>query len=146
MTISRIIISIALLFLTTNFFGQPTDTVSTKIIGKWLLVRHTLVEKGVSTNKLTSNQTYTYQFNKDGTYNITYKDKKYGANVTAGKWKKIENGKKISLYENTDVPDDPMVLIGDHDLKIIKLSSTDFVTEEYLFSEDPIGTSYYKKQ
>lgn len=134
------------LLLSSFIFGQTTDSVSIKLTGKWLLVKHTLLENGKLINKITPNQIYTYEFNADGTYQVSYFDKQLGTTLNAGKWKIIDNENKIHFYDNTDVPDDPMISIGDHDLTIIKLTSTEFITEEYLFSEDPIGKSYYIHQ
>ena len=136
-----------ILFLfATNTYGQIIDSTSSKVVGKWLLVKHTLPEKGKEKNFLTANDIYTQEFNADGTYQAKWFDKKLGATVNEGKWKLIDNGRKIHLYNISDVPDDPIILISDHDLSIIKLTTTEFVTEEYLFTEAPIGRSYYEKQ
>lgn len=135
------------LIVITNFsFGQTIDTNSTKITGKWILVKHILLENGKLSNKLTNNQTFTYEFNIDGTYTWKCIDKSYGITTFKGKWEIADNGRTIHLYDNSDEPDDPKVTIADHDLKIINLTATEFITEEYLFSENPIGKSYFKKQ
>ena len=132
------------LFFSLFAFGQSSSNSPTKMIGKWLLVKHTILENGKLSNKLTTDEVYTYEFNRNGSYKVVYKDNKYGMNTNMGKWKIV--GNKIRLYNITDVPDDLQTLISDHTLPIVKLTTTEFVTSEHLFSEGQAGTSYYTKK
>jgi hypothetical protein len=127
--------------------GQTTDTFSVKLVGKWMLIKHTIPDKGgKSINRLAPDETTTYEFSKDGTYKVTYKDKT-GMAVNKGKWKVTDKGKKIHLYNNKAVSPDSKVIIPESDDKtIIKLTAMELVLQEYRFDEQPIGTSYYTKQ
>ena len=127
-------------------FAHQTDTTQSKLVGKWLLVKHLITEGGRTTNEVTANENYTYNFAANGTYSITYTNKKNESSTTyKGKWKLTNAGKTLFLYNNT-LPTDPKQLVADKNLPITKLSATDFVTKELLFAMDMKGTSYYKKQ
>ena len=126
--------------------AQPGNDPASKLKGKWLLVKHTLTEKGKTDDLLTSNEVYTYDFAANGTYEVSYTNKKNeSTTVYKGKWKILNAGKKLRLYDNT-LPSDPGRLVADKNLPIIKLTSDEFVTKELLFGMDLLGTSYYKKQ
>lgn len=102
--------------------------------------------RGKTSNEITSNEKYTYEFAVNGTYSVNYINKKNESNTTyKGKWKLINAGKTLFLYAVT-LPSDPKQLVGDGHLPVIKLSATEFVTKELLFAMDMKGTSYYKKQ
>jgi hypothetical protein len=145
MTFSRILLLGVFLFISSLTFAQTTDSASTKIIGKWLLVKHLLNENGTVKNKLTVDQTYTYEFFNDGTYKATFEDKKTGTQINTGKWK-IENGKTLVLYESTlNLPDGQTLTVARLEIEIFKLTSTDLIIKQGLFSEFE-GKSYYKKR
>ncbi len=141
--------TIILLFFSTILFGQVTDP-NTNIVGKWTMVKHTLLENGKTVGKLNGDAKIIYEFKVDGTYKLTsafkYKGK-WDTVVTVGKWKVSAGNKNIELFNNKFLPPhDKDGTSGDHPLIIKKLTATDFITEEYWFSEAPAGTSSYKKQ
>lgn len=109
-----------------------------------------LVENGKSVDKFNSDSKINYEFKADGTYKLTSSFKfkgKWDTVVTIGQWKISSDNKKIELFNNKFLPPhDKDGTCADHPLPIKKLTATDFVTEEYWFSEDPAGTSSYKKQ
>jgi hypothetical protein len=114
------------------------------------MVKHTLLENGKTVGKLNGDAKINYEFKADGTYKLTsafkYKGK-WDTVVTVGKWKISADNKNIELFNNKFLPPhDKDGTSADHPLIIKKLTATDFVTEEYWFSEAPAGTSSYKKQ
>jgi hypothetical protein len=146
MTKYRTITFTLLLLFAGVTFGQTTDTISTKLIGKWLLVKHTVSEAGIAVDRLTSDQVYTYDFFKNMTYNAAYKDKG-GMALIKGSWKLINAEKEIHFYDNKAVEPNSSIILPDYyDKPIINLSATELVIPEYLYDEEPIGTSYYIKQ
>ena len=140
---------IILLFFYTTLFGQTSDS-KNNIVGKWTMVKHTLLEKGKTVDKLNGDAKIIYEFKADGTYKLTSSFKykgKWDTVVTIGKWKISTDKKNIELFNNKFLPPhDKDGTCADHPLVIKKLTAMDFVTEEYWFSEDPVGTSSYKKQ
>lgn len=142
----RMIISGLLLLLPVLAFTQTNSDPASKIPGKWLLVKHLLTENGKTEDLLTSNEVYTYDFAKDGTYEVTFINKKNASTtVYKGKWKILPGGKKLKLYDNS-LPSDPKQLVNDKIYPVIRLSATEFVTKELLFGMDLLGTSYYYKK
>ena len=143
---TKFILAVMLLSFSLVSNGNTTDTTQSKLVGKWLLVKHLITEGGKTTNEITANENYTYNFAVNGTYSITYINKKNQSNTTyKGKWKLINAGKTLFLYSVT-LPSDLKQLVGDEHLPVIKLTATEFVTKELLFAMDMKGTSYYKKQ
>ena len=142
-----LMMTIILALTSGTVFGQATDTSSEKLIGKWMLVKYTMPDtNGKPINRLALGETTIYEFSKDGTYKVTYKDKTAMA-VNKGKWKIIDKEKKIHLYNNIVVSPDNKVIIPEFDDKpIIKLTATELVIQENRFDEILIGTSYYEKQ
>ena len=139
-------VMITALLLPVLAFTQPNNDPSLKFVGKWLLVKHLYTEKGKTEDFLTSNEVYTYDFAKNGTYVLTLINKKNeSTTIYKGKWKVITDGKKLRLYDNS-LPSDPKQLVNDNILPIVRVSATEFVTKELLFGMDLLGTSYYKKQ
>jgi hypothetical protein len=138
---------ILLLILTIPFISQAQSSngnVQTQIIGNWIMSKHMLEQNGVSKDMWTSEFKATYSFKHDGTWMSTYWRKGYGTVITVGKWKVVDNGKKIQLYGNRFLPPhDKDGKVADHKLDVLKLSNSEFVTNEYMFAEDPVGTSYY---
>jgi len=141
--------TIILLLFSTLLFGQTSDP-KTSIVGKWTMFKHILVENGKPVDKFNSDAKIVYEFNVDGTYKLTSAFKyegKWDTFVTVGKWKITSDKKKVELFNNKFLPPhDKDGTSADHPLTIKKMTSTEFVTEEYWFSEDPAGTSSYKKQ
>ena len=137
---------ITALLLPVLAFTQTNNDPASKIPGKWLLVKHLYTEKGKTEDLLTSNEVYTYDFSKDGTYSVTFVNKKNASTtVYKGKWKIISGGKKLKLYD-VILPSDPKQLVNDDTLPIIRLTKDEFVTRELLFGMDLWGISHYKKQ
>ncbi len=146
MTIYRTITLTLFVLLAGVTFGQTTDTTSTKLIGKWLLVKHTILDAGIAVNRLTPDQVYTYEFFENRTYNAVYKDRG-GMALNKGNWKLIDAEKEIHLYDNKAVePNSSVILPEYYDKPIISRSATELIIQEYLYDEQPIGTSYYAKQ
>lgn len=85
-------------------------------MGTWTLTKHTITIKGKSVDK-TFDKTSTYIFLPNGTYSLT---DKVGNQIveSKGKWKIINKGGVVRLYNNVDIPNDPKVDIADHDLGI----------------------------
>ncbi|MBK9401175.1 MAG: hypothetical protein IPN36_10035 [Bacteroidetes bacterium] len=141
--------TIILLFFSIISLGQTTEP-KTNIIGKWTMVKHILVETGKPVEKLNNDAKIDYEFKIDGAYELTSAFKyqgKWDTVVTVGKWKISTDKRKIELFNNKFLsPHDKDGTCADHPLLIKKLSATEFVTEEYWFSEGPAGTSSYKKQ
>ncbi len=139
-------LSCGLILLSLFVCAQPGNDLASKLPGKWLLVKHLYTEKGKTEDFLTSNEVYTYDFARNGTYAVTYINKKNeSTTVYKGKWKIISGNKKIRLYDNI-LSSDPKQLVNDNLLPIIRLTKDEFVTKELLFGMDLLGTSYYKKQ
>lgn len=137
---------LTLILVSLAAFSQKPVDPKTKFVGKWLLVKHTLTEKGKTEDLLTSNEVYTYDFAANGTYAVSYTDKKKeSTTVYKGKWQVIGGGKKIRLYD-VILPSEPGRLVSDNLLPIVSISPTQFVIKELLFGMDLLGTSYYKKQ
>jgi hypothetical protein len=134
------------IFSSHAFSQSIADVRGVKIIGKWLLVRHTLKEKRRTVDKLTPDTKNIYEFKKDGTYrNIFTNDS--GTVITVGKWKISPDGKQILTRDNHFLPPhNKDGAVADRPLNIFKLTSTDFVTNECLYNEVPAGTSYYLRQ
>jgi hypothetical protein len=142
----KYLLSFALILVSIAAFSQPASDVKTKLPGKWLLVKHTLTEKGKTEDLLTPNEVYTYDFAANGTYEVSYTNKKNASTtVYKGKWQVVTAGKKLRLYD-VILPAEPGRLVSDELLPIISISATQFVTKELLFGMDLMGTSYYKKQ
>ena len=141
--------TIILFLLSTLLFGQSYDP-KTTIVGKWTMVKHTLIENGRTEDKYNSDVEITYEFKADGTYQLTSSFKyqgKWDTIVTVGKWKISSESRSIELFENKfQPPHDKDGISVDHPLVIKKLTKSHFVTEEYWFSELTSGTSTYKKQ
>lgn len=140
-----------LLFNVCSIFGQSIDSINVKLIGDWTLYKHTLLEKGKNEDKFNPIETkIIYEFKRDFTYKLisTWKFQDKGDSIiTVGKWKISADKKQINLYDNKFLPPhDKDGICADHPLKIVKLTKTDFVTEEYIYNEFPVGISYYKKQ
>ena len=141
------VIIILLVVLPVTNFAQSAGNAKTNLAGKWLLVKHTLTEKGKVDDLLTPNEIYTFDFAPGGSYAVSYTNKKNeSTTVYRGKWKFVNNGKQLNLYDNNTVPVDPKTLVGNKQLPVIRLTSKEFVTKELLFGMDLLGTSYYKKQ
>jgi hypothetical protein len=138
-----------LLFFSAVLFGQTTDK-KTNIVGKWVMVKHMLVENTKTVDKLNGDAKIAYEFKADGAYILTSSFKykgKWETVVTVGKWKISADNKKIELFNNKFLPpNDKDGICADHPLIIKKMTATEFVTEECWFSEAPAGTSSYKKQ
>ena len=142
----KYLLSFTLLLSSLIVFAQPGSSPSTKLAGKWLLTKHLLTEKGKASDLLSSNEIYSFDFMVDNTYSVSYTNKKNeSTTVYKGKWKIVNGGKKLKLYDNI-LPAEPGRLVADRLLPIISLSKTEFVTKELLFGMDLVGTSYYKKQ
>src|ERR1700722_16193187 len=126
-----------LLLLTSGLaFGQTTDSIKMKIVGKWLLVKHTLVEHLKIVDKLTPDTKDTYEFKNDGAYRNTTTNK-FGTVIVLGHWRISSDGKSIETYNNKFLPpsDHTGTTINndaDHPLKIIKLTLNEFVPNECL--------------
>lgn len=87
--------TLTLIFVSIAAFSQSTVNPKTKFVGKWLLVKHTFTEKGKTEDLLTANEVYTYDFAANGTYAVSYTDKKKeSTTVYKGKWQVIGGGKK----------------------------------------------------
>jgi len=140
-----VIIAVFLL-LPVFSLAQNIAAIKTKFIGKWLLVKHLYTENKKTEDLLSSNEIYTYNFEADGKYQVSYTNKKNeSTTVYYGKWQIVSAGKKLKLFNNHIEPT-PKVLVNDQLLPIIKITATEFVTKELLFGMDLLGTSYYKKQ
>ena|ERR1700730_9747560 len=127
--------------------AHTPDTLKSNLAGRWLLVKHTIPDKGKPVNELPADQVYSFEFRNNGTYSVIYDDRKNNAVTTLrGKWKIVNKGKTLKLYDNKSVPDDPLHMIADRSLPIFSLTSTQFVIKELLFGMDIPGTSYYKRQ
>ncbi len=140
------ILLIGVWMVTISCFSQPIDSIKTKIVGKWILTKHTLLEKGKLVNKFNAQEgKIIFEFKDDGTYVNTSADT-LNSIVTVGKWKISTNKKNIDTYENKFLPPhDKDGICANHPLRIIKLTASEFITNEYFYSESAAGTSYYKK-
>src|SRR6478735_8098619 len=100
------LLSIILLIISTISFGQTTDP-KTHIIGKWVIVQHTLVVNGKPVDHLKGRARIIYEFKIDGTYILTsafkYKEK-WETEVRIGKWKISSDNKEIELFSNKILP------------------------------------------
>jgi hypothetical protein len=143
----KYLLSFMLIAISTASFSQSAAETKIKLVGKWLLVKHTLTEKGKTDDLLTPNEIYTFDFAPGGNYQVSYVNKKNASTtVYQGKWQVTPGGKKLKLFDNTIVPAEPGRLVADRLLPIISLSASQFVTKELLFGMDLRGTSYYRKQ
>ncbi len=143
---SKFLLASMLLSFSLVVSAHGTDTALSKLVGKWLLVKHLITDGGKTTNEITANENYSYNFSANGTYTVTYINKKNESSTTyTGRWKLINAGKTLSLYNNS-LPSDAKQLVADRKLPVVKLTATSFVTKELLFAMDMKGTSYYTKQ
>ena len=144
------IIAFIFLIISLSAFGQKTDSVKTKITGKWAMTKHVLPTADESINQLIKSTKSFYEFKSDGSYTHTFSqiyDGKPYTIVTAGQWKIASDNKKISVFNSKFLPPhDKDGIAGDRNLIIVKLSTKEFVTNENYFDEAIPGTSYYKKQ
>lgn len=85
-----------------------------------------------------------FQFFSNGTYQEIEKDKT-SQFITKGKWRIFQEN-KLHLFNNVDVPDDPQVEIGDHDMEIKLISDQLYIL--YTYGDVKFGpeTDYYKKK
>ncbi len=144
------IIFFLLFFTSLVAFGQVSDSIKVKITGKWAMTKHVLPTADEAMNKIIKETKSTYEFKSDGSYSHTfsqiYEGKLYTV-VKEGHWKISSDKKEITLFNSKFLPPhDKNGIVGDHHLVIIKLSKTEFVTNEYYYDEAVPGTSYYKKQ
>jgi hypothetical protein len=127
-------------------FSQTPILDSSMIAGNWILAKRTITKKGVNiTDKLDKNIFDKYEFFKNGTYRKTYKDSK-SKYISRGRWKVIEEGTKIHLFDNVDEPNDPKIEIADHDLPVVWLSGQSYLTytcQDCLFAP---STDFYRKK
>ena len=79
---TRFILAATLLSFSLVLNGNTTDTTQLKLIGKWLLVKHLITHGGKTTNEITGNENYTYNFAVNGTYSLTCINKKNESNTT----------------------------------------------------------------
>ncbi len=126
-------------------FSQQINIDSSIITGNWSLSKHTITKKGLTVEEPDKNRSSTYDFYKTGKYRLI--DQEGNSQfITMGKWKVIDEGKKVHLFNNTDIPDDPQILIGDHDLNIVFVKGVMHLTHSFgdsLFSPE---TYYYTKK
>ena len=142
----KYLLSFTLIFLSIAALAQPAADIKSKFVGKWLVVKHLYTEKGKTSDFLTSNEIYTYNFASNGTYESSFINKEHASTtVYKGKWQVVGGGKKLRLYD-VHLTDDPKRLISDQLFPIVSISSTQFVIKEFLFGMDLLGASYYKKQ
>lgn len=108
--------------------------------------KHLWGQKDSLKNMWTSEFKRTFTFNPNGAWSSTYWRRGYGTTVTTGHWKIIDKGEKIRLFKNRFLPpDDKAGTVADHSLNVLRLTGTEFVTNEYMFAEDPVGISYYQR-
>lgn len=138
-----IILTLCLLFSTSTFCQDSTFKLL--VYGKWTLAKHTATKNGTTYSERILNRVSVYEFFKDGTYKLLdrYKTDQY---QTKGKWKVIEGGKKVHLYNNVDIPDKPDIEIADHDLNVTKISGEYFLSYSSGDTPNPPETDYYKKK
>lgn len=134
------VLLLSLYFQVSN--GQTLKT--TDITGKWTFVKYTETVNGNVVERTQVDRIDVYIFLADGTYQSSSKT---GKEIyrSKGKWKISDNGSKVRLYNNSDVPNMPDVEIGDHDLQIKFQKGKFYLT--YTFGDVSNGprTDYFKK-
>lgn len=116
------------------------------LIGKWVLKKHVVTAEGRSKSYLIKTNPTTYSFFKNGTFSCSYFSESREHRVE-GNWKLVLTDRtiKISLFDVKEVPDDPINVITDYDLPILKFTNREFSTEEFLFTEEMPGISFFTK-
>ena len=80
-----LILTVCLLFA-ISAFGQTTDSIKVKIIGKWTLIKQTIIENNEIKDILTADTKQIYEFKADGTYKFTMTNK-FGTCIAVGNWR-----------------------------------------------------------
>jgi hypothetical protein len=125
---------------TISCSGQTADK---DIVGEWTFAKLTVTKKGKTLDSLTSEIKSTFLFSADGTYTETNINPDKSKTTDTGKWKLIEGGKKVHLFNiKTTAPNS---IISDHDWKIVKDKTTLFLTYTYGDSIFAPETMFYKK-
>ena len=129
-------------FLSFSFLQTPTKT---DLIGNWEFVKHTF-NNGQPTPYNTDNTSMVYNFKENGKYELKSKytyNKKVNSITTVGSWN--ISGLNINFFDSYFLPpNDNDGLVGDHPLKVIKLTTDTLIVEEYI-SELKGKTIYVKK-
>ena len=129
------------IILSTIILLYASLTWSQSLNGKWSITSH--IVNGEKSNCLSEQQNYYVEFFSDGTYKMHYEDKRYGNSITTGKWLIIGTNDSIKFYDNqSTLPG----IIADHSRRVISFTDKNFIIEEYLCTEFPVGQSTYTKQ
>jgi hypothetical protein len=127
-------------------FLEISYSQTAKLVGTWKLVKHITTYQG-DTNydclKLLQGSTGEITFNADGSYNLTWTDKKGGTTGTIGQWKMSSDNKKLTLFRNDFFPKNPMNTMSDRTYDIVKLTTTEFQFKENMCTEAFEGISYF---
>jgi len=124
---------------TINCSGQNAEK---DIVGQWAFSKLRYTKNSKSFDSLALAVKPAFTFSSDGTFietNITNNSKL----TNSGKWKLIDGGKKVHLYNiKTDVPNS---IISDHDWIIIENKKNRYLTYTYGDSVLAPETLFYKK-
>lgn len=136
---------IFILAISHKAFPQQSEL----IIGKWLLVKHTVSDnKGKQKDIFEPGDVRTFEIFKTGRYKLTYTSKQPGIFIEEGDWDLLDTIKRtmsLKLFNNGLTGDDPGVS-GFYALPIKKLTKDELIIQEYIYYEKNlklIGTSYY---
>ena len=139
-----LLIIASLLFACSPHYLATTKG-SSIIPGNWALTKHTITKKGMAVDRIDRNRISTYTFFRNGTYQLTDKYLKSQYKET-GKWKIIESGKKLHLFDINKVPNYSKVFIANHNMNIIMLKKVYYLTFSWTNSQVAPETDYFKKK
>ncbi|HEY0743511.1 MAG TPA: hypothetical protein VGD40_18715 [Chryseosolibacter sp.] len=115
-------------------------------IGEWTLTKHVTTIDGISKSYPVADTPTTYTFYKNGKVSCSYfaGDKH---NQFQGRWQLLSAGKKvrINLFDLKEIPANPMNVLSDYHLIILRFEKEEFDTEEFLFTEETPGVSTFTR-
>lgn len=128
------LISLFYFALVAQIFGQTPKTISSQLVGKWVLKEQTLAEKGTCDEY---SLRVTLEFKQNNFYTIKctylYKNPMIASTprVRTGKWKVDSIQNKIHLYKTLEESPSPHEITNE-DLEIIKLTKKKLIVREDL--------------
>jgi hypothetical protein len=108
-------------------------------VGRWTFYKLTVTKGELEVDSVTTEINSVFIFSEDGTYTETKVTPDKSKKTQSGKWKLIEGGKMVRLY-NEGGPG------SDLDLEITKFKGTRYLT--YSWHDSPFApeTVFYKKE
>jgi len=145
-SLMKLIFFLVAVFFFSSSHAQVSNVHPSDISGKWKLSRYTITKNGVVVDDSLRGRSSSFlEFFSNGTYRSIERNNN-SQFTTKGKWKIMGGAKKLHLSNNVDVPDDPKVEIADHDMDIVLINGTLYITYTCRDCSFSPATDYYKKQ